>query len=91
MYCPLSNSLRAHYGVHGRTVLSARLKYTTVMNNSDGKKQYKVAKPPIFRLDGNFHEWRKDVVNWVSTIRDAHANGWDKNMNTPYKLLGRIV
>lgn len=61
------------------------------MDFSDGPKLYAVTRPPIFRPNGAFQEWRKDVAYWVSTMKDAHDNKTDEKLKTQLELFGRIL
>lgn len=48
------------------------------------------ARPPPYTQDLDYQVWRRQVAEWVSTMKEAHDEGSDQGLKTQYKILGRI-
>ena len=55
------------------------------------QKDSELRKLPKFHPDGDFHDWRKRVAEWVATMKKANDHGEDRSIRTRFQLLGRIL
>ena len=48
------------------------------------------AKPPEFRPDIDFQEWRKSVAVWVTTLKRANDKGNNRELSTRFMILSDV-
>ena len=48
------------------------------------------AKPPEFRPDIDFQEWRKRVAVWVTKLKRAHDKGNNRELSTRFMILSDV-